>query len=372
MLSLMTWLWQLPDWPHFTWDEAALKPLEDEFLAGFNRLLGARQHLDPDDSSRLRVDWLRDEAMDTSAIEGEVLDRDSVQSSIQLELGLKADKKRSGPSEAGIAQMLVTLVLQFGKPLTRSMLHDWHRKVMNNRRDLPVGRWRKHVAPMQVVSGPEYRRRVHYEAPPSGSMAAEMAAFTKWFAQTRLPPLTRAGIAHLYFVSIHPYEDGNGRLARALAQKALAQGLGEPSFVALSQEIRARQKGYYEALKRTNRTLEVTAWLKWFAETALAARTRTQHRVDRVIQKTRMLDRLRGRLNPRQEKVLLRLFEEEPEGFRGGLSAANYLSIVQSRASRVSPATVTRDLAELVEMCALQRTGEKRHTRYWLNLPELA
>ena len=179
-----------------------------------------------------------------------------------------------------------------------------------------------------------------------------------------MPALTRAGIAHFYFECIHPFEDGNGRIGRALAEKALAQSLGEPTRIALSRAIIHRQAAYYQALESAGRSLDITAWLLWFADTVLAAQSWSERRLIRLIERTRMFDRLRGRLNPRQEKALLRLFREEPEGFEGGLSAENY-----RRITRASSSTATRDLADLVAKGALRRTGERRHTRYWLDLP---
>ncbi len=361
------WLWQLPEWPRFVWDEAALRPFEMQFLLGSGRLAGAWSHLSEGDQSDLRVDWLSAEAMETSAIEGEVLDRDSVQSSVRRQFGLATDRGRSGPAEAGIAEMMVALYRDFDAPLTEHTLHDWHRMVMNGRRDLDrKGAWRDHAEAMQVVSGALHDPRVHYEAPPSEHMATEMAGFVDWFGAADLPALTKAGLAHFYFVCIHPYEDGNGRVGRAIAEKALAQTLKAPSLVALSQMIARRRRAYYDALEAANRSLEVTPWLIWFAETTLAAQTLSEHKLIRLIDKTRMLDRLRGQLNTRQEKALLRLFRAEPDGFEGGLSAANYRQITGAPAT-----TATRDLAELVKFGALKRTGERRYARYWLDLPDL-
>ena len=362
------WLWQLPDWPQFTWDDQELAPLEKRFLTGSGRLVGASAHLDDSDRDDLQIDWLSDEAMETSAIEGELLDRDSVQSSVRRQFGLKTDRRRSGPREAGIAEMMVALYREFDAPLTEATLFDWHRMVLNGRRDVDViGGWRQHAEPMQVVSGADYAPKVHYEAPPSVAMEAEMAAFIGWLNASRdLPALTRAGIAHFYFVCVHPFEDGNGRVGRALSEKALAQSLGQPSLIALSQMIARDQRGYYDALEAANRSLEITPWLMWFGETVLQALTYSEHKLTRLIDKVKMFDRLDGQLNERQEKVLLRLFRAEPDGFEGGLSAANYRQITGAIAT-----TATRDLTDLVEKGALRKTGERRYTRYYLNLPAL-
>jgi Fic family protein len=201
------------------------------------------------------------------------------------------------------------------------------------------------------------------------TVAVEMAAFIAWFNATGpagdqpLPALARAGLAHLYFESIHPFEDGNGRLGRGIAEKALANGAGQPSLTALSLVIQLRRKEYYAQLEAANKGLEVDAWLDWFADVVLAAQAHTLGWLEFLIQKTRLLDRLRGQINARQERALLRLFREGPDGFTGGLSAGKYMAITGAPA-----ATARRDLGQLVELGALRRTGQLKSTRYWLSI----
>ena len=212
--------------------------------------------------------------------------------------------------------------------------------------------------------------RVHFEAPPASKIPGEMARFVTWFNRTTpagpqpLPALTRAGIAHPYFESIPPFDDGNGRIGRAVAEKARAQYFSHPTLIALAATILSRRKTYYAALKAANKGNEVTAWLSWFAGIAIEAQRRTTARVEFLIEKTRLLDRLRGHLNSRQEKALLRILREGPEGFKGGLSAGNYVTVTGA-----SPATATRDLVDLVEKGALLRVGERRHARYHIAIP---
>ena len=169
------------------------------------------------------------------------------------------------------------------------------------------------------------------------------------------------GMAHLYFESIHPFEDGNGRIGRAIAEMALAQGLGQPSLTALSVMIERRRKAYYAALEQAQAGLEITSWLLWFGDTVLAAQDHSRRTIEFIFEKSKLLERLRGRMNSRQEKALLRVLREGVDGFAGGLSAQNYMSI-----TRTSAATARRDLSNLVALGALVRTGEKRGTRYWL------
>jgi Fic family protein len=220
---------------------------------------------------------------------------------------------------------------------------------------------------MQVVSGPVYKPTIHFEAPPSKMMLAEMQRFIAWFndtaplGKTPLSAITRAGLVHLYFVCIHPFEDGNGRVGRALAEKSLAQNLGHPSLIALAYTVERRRKDYYSALEHNNKDMEVTDWLRYFAETVIEAQTTTIKRVDFYIAKAKHYERQRDQLNERQTKVIARMFMEGIDGFKGGLSAENYISITGT-----SRATATRDLQDLVEKSAITKTGELRHTRYFL------
>ncbi len=355
------WNWQDRDWPGWRFDAGQLNAFEDRFLLQSGRLLGAWQHLTPSTMDQIKIDLLSEEAMKTSEIEGEYLDRTSVQSSVRRMFGLDADR-RAKPAEAGIAELMVACFSGFGEELTHEVLFGWHGMICAGRRDLAViGGYRNHAEPMQVVSGQFQRPKVHFEAPPSAVMFKEMTGFLEWYESTSAPALTKAGLAHLYFVCIHPFEDGNGRIARALSEKALARALGQPSMLALSREIEKQRKGYYAALEANNKSMEVTGWLVWFAETVLAAQEYSIALIDHLISKTRMLDRLRGQLNARQEKALIRVFDAGPEGFIGGLSASNYTSITGAPA-----ATARRDLVDLVAKGALTRTGERKGTRYWL------
>ena len=267
--------------------------------------------------------------------------------------------------------MMVDSYQSFSEPLTEEMLFRWHRMVMAGRSDLrDVGRYRTTAEAMQVVSGAIYRPRVHFEAPPASRVPREMARFISWFRRTApngehpLPALTRAGIAHLYFESIHPFEDGNGRIGRTIAEKSLSQSVGGPALTSLGATILARRKEYYAALERSSRQNEITNWLAWFGGVAVEAQRRTIALIEFLIDKTKLMNRLQGQLNERQEKALLRMFQEGPGEFKGGLSAGKYRAITGS-----SAATTTRDLADLVVNGALVREGERRHARYHLSVP---
>lgn len=360
----MNWNWQKDDWPDFAYEASALDRREVDFLKKSGVIIGAFRHLNDQDQEQLKVDLVSTEALKTSAIEGEFLDRDRLQSSIRRHFGLQTDSRRIPPGEEGIAEMMVDLYCGFNDALTDESLFAWHRMLTHGRRDLhDVGCCRSHEEPMRVVSGSIHQPTVHFEAPPSGQMGSQMSVFLEWFNGSRtLPSLTRAGIAHLYFVCIHPFEDGNGRIGRAIAEKALAQSIGQPSLIALAYQIEKKRKAYYQALEAANKCNAITDWLVYFADVVLEAQRTTESRIQFLIEKTKLHDRLRGKMNSRQEKVLERIFREGPEGFIGGLSAENYLAI-----TKTSRATATRDLAELVDLGALLRTGQLKGTRYWLN-----
>jgi Fic family protein len=367
----MTWNWQRREWPDFAWNGARLRKAEERFLVEGGIFAGTLKHLGLRAREQLSVEAISTEAVTTSEIEGEFLDRASVQSSIRRQLGLATDNRRVKPAEQGIAEMMVDLYRSFAKPLSKEMLFAWHRMLVKGREDLrDIGRYRTDDEPMQVVSGAIYAPKVHFEAPPSSKIPKEMARFVRWFNRTApkgvepLPALTRAGIAHLYFESIHPFEDGNGRIGRAISEKVLGQCLGRPALTALAATILVRRRAYYEALATASKDTEVTHWLAWFAGIAIEAQRRSNARAEFLIDKTRLLDGLRGQLNERQDKVLLRMLREGPEGSNGGLSAGNYSTIAGA-----SPATATRDLAEMVAKGALKRAGERRHARYSLAVP---
>jgi Fic family protein len=370
----MAWNWQHPDWPNFLWEGAALAQLEARFLQNVGEQRGSIKHAAEDDRTAILIDMMTGEALKTSEIEGELLDRDSVQASLRRQFGLEADPRRIPAAEAGIAEMMVDLYRGYADPASHDAMHRWHRMLTSGRNDIErIGAYRTHETPMRVVSGYLHKPRVHFEAPPSDAVPGEMEAFAAWFEDTApdgahpLPALTRAGLAHLRFVSVHPYEDGNGRIARALAQKALAQAAGHPSLIALSPVIQRKRTAYYDALEANNKDMEVQGWLTYFAQTVLDAQAYTQRAIDFLIAKTQLYDRVRDRLNERQARAVARMFREGPDGFKGGLSAANYIAITGA-----PRATATRDLAGLVALGVLIGSGALKSTRYALNLGDAA
>ena len=369
----MPWNWQLSEWPAFRWQGGLIDAAERRFAEGVSVTVGALRHLDADEREHLAIALLERDALGTSAIEGDLLDRGSVQSSLRKHLGLAHTPLRGHhPKEQGMAEMMADVYRRPAAALTHERLFAWHRMVMQGRRDVArVGRYRSHGEPMQIVSGPSGSERVHYEAPPSERVPADMDSLLGWFAHTApggpapLAAVARAGIAHLWFECIHPFEDGNGRVGRAMAELALAQATGTPCFTGMSAVLLRHRKGYYEQLQRHSVRLDIDGWLQWFSARALEAQAEADAHVRFLVGKAALFTRLAGQINPRQEKALLRLFREGPDGFTGGLSAGNYAAITGA-----PPATVTRDLADLVDKGALRRTGERKSTRYWLAITQ--
>jgi Fic family protein len=364
----MLWNWRHPDWPNFRFRQTLLADREALFLRQSGIVIGTVRHVPDDERISLVIELISTEALKTSEIEGEILDRDSVQSSLRRQFGLQDDGRRAAPGEQGISEMLADLFRRWNESLDDATLFHWHQCLMQGRTELrTIGGYRRHEEPMQVVSGRLDRPKVHFEAPPSSAVAAEMAGFCRWFNETNsagktpMTSLARAGLAHLYFESIHPFEDGNGRIGRAIAEKALAQGAGQPSLTALSLLIHRRRKEYYAQLEAANKTLDVEPWLDWFADLVMAAQAHTLEGLEFLLANTRLWDRLRGQINPRQEKALSRLMRAGVDGFVGGLSASKYMALTGA-----PPATAGRDLMHLVELGALRRTGQLKGTRYWL------
>jgi len=373
-MSYKIWNWLLKNWPHFSYNKDVLEKLEFQFSQNTGTVFGSIKHIQGVSKDALIVEILSNEALKTSEIEGEILNRESVQSSIKKNLGFAVKNRKVAPAESGISEMMVDLYRNYDKPLTQDLLFEWHKMITNGRRDLTdIGRYRTYEDPMQVVSGRLDKPTVHFEAPPSNKMQEEMEQFIIWFNKIHHPdnssmlPLAKAGLTHLYFVCIHPFEDGNGRIARALAEKSIALSTGQPTLISLSHTIEAHKKSYYNSLEANNTTLEVTDWMLYFGETILEAQEDTLKRIDFIVEKTKFFDRYSSQLNERQNKVILRLFDTGYTGFKGGLSSEKYTKIAKTSAS-----TATRDLKDLTDKKILIKTGMLKSSRYQLNINSIA
>ena len=360
----MMWNWQQPNWPNFTYDRAAMMQKERQFLLAIGTASALYKNVTKDDQERFLVEILSLEGLESSKIEGELLERESLQSSIRRHFGLQDGVKPSSDKEAGMAELLAEVYKSYNSPLTHEMLGNWHAMLFKQGAQIhDTGCYRTHQEPMQIVSRRYDSTKVFFEAPPSDRVPDEMTRFINWFNGSRQsePILGRAALAHVYFESIHPFEDGNGRIGRVLVEKVLSQGVEQPILIAVSKCVEKRKKDYYNELGRCNCSFEIDHWVNFFADVILEAQDYSMQLLQFLIKKSRLFAELKDKLNPRQEKALLRVFAEGPSGFVGGLSADNYMTI-----TKASRATTTRDLADLVEKGALVKTGELRHTRYWL------
>jgi len=365
------YIWQQPDWPRFYWDETTLKLKLDAVRLLQGRLLGrtegAPEHTDLD----VEMDALIQNAIRTSEIEGEHLDAGSVRSSVARQLGLELAglSARTTPQSESLVALLLQATNDTGEALSQAQLCQWQSMLFPEPRPMSkirVGSLRGEQ-PMQVVSGRLDRPRVHFEAPPRHGLEAGLTLFIEWFNNppSGLDPLLRAGVAHLWLITLHPFDDGNGRVARAVTDRALAQAEQRSvRFYSLSAAIMARRKAYYDQLEQTQRgELDITRWLSWFLDTLEEALQQALLRVDRVLAKTRFWQKQAMTvLNERQVKVLNRLLDTAGEAFEQGITASKYQSM-----TKVSKATATRDLAELLDKgCLRKLPGGGRSTRYVL------
>ncbi len=370
------WIWQQPDWPAFTWKVAAIAPLLREINCLQGKLLGGAETVSGIGTLPAEMDALLQNAINTSAIEGEQLNVASVRSSLAKRLGMtQAGLPPGTPRTEGLADLLLDATRNPRQELTLQRLYGWHQALFpaggGMLTPIRVGELRGEDS-MRVVSGPIGRQTVHFEAPPRGILERELAAFLDWFNRTRheadIDPLLRAGIAHLWFVTLHPFDDGNGRLARAITDLALAQAEHHSvRFSAMAATIMENRGAYYAILEKTQRNgLDVTPWLAWFLDMLKQTLRAAELRIEHVLQKARFWQRhAQSVLSERQIKALNRLLDVGPEGFEGSINARKYMSLTQ-----VSKATATRDLAELVAKgCLVQRAGGGRSTSYEINWP---
>jgi Fic family protein len=376
-MSAPRWIWQQPDWPHFRWQNDALaQPLRDCQQA-YGQLLGMAGAVAGDLQAEDALDNLLSNIVTSSAIEGEQLDVGSVRSSLARHLGMAdVSPRRPTPRSEGLADLMLDATGQADAALDLTRLLQWHRWLFAAQDTVLPLRIRvgalRGEEPMQVVSGRLDRPTVHFEAPPREGLEAQLDAFLTWFASSRnevtLDPLLRAGVAHFWFVTLHPFDDGNGRLTRALTDLALAQAQPQAiRFHAMSASILADRSGYYQILETSQKDgLDITEWLMWFLHTLHDSLVQALHRIDRVLAKARFWQLHREQsLSPEQIKVLNRLLDGGERGFKDGINAAQYQAV-----AKVSKATATRHLADLLEKGCLRRLpGAGRSTRYEINMP---
>lgn len=367
----MKYNWQQPDWTNFDYDLQGIEDALFAFAEATGHITGILKGMPDGAQQEAIIDTMVAEAVKTSAIEGEFISRQDVVSSIRNKLGLNKKHVSVKDKKArGAAELMVDVRNSYEAPLSKEKLFEWHKMLLRESRGIQTGVWRKGSEPMQVISGTIGRERIHFEAPPSNSVQKEMDRFIRWFNDTapggkkeiKKAPV-RSAIAHLYFESIHPFEDGNGRIGRAIAEKALSQTIGRPVLLSLSRTIETNKRAYYTALETAQRSNEITEWISYFVSAIRDAQQQTSQLIEFTLAKTKFLDRFRGKLNDRQLKPVLKMLDAGLEGFEGGMTARKYISI-----TKTSKATATRDLQALVDIGALTEVGGGRSSHYLLNI----
>ena len=367
------WIWQHPEWPNFVVDASGFSERVETFHRTAERLAGQVDALSDANQTDASVDLMLSEMLASYAIEGEILDRDSVRSSLLAHFGRVVSGGGHDNNKAVAAADLIVDVRQnWHRPLSHEVLGHWQSLVVVDQITsiMMRGAYRNNPEPMRIISGGGAGRqgRIHYEAPPSADVPAEMGRFLDWYndEDTVLPGPVRAAVAHVWFEKIHPFDDGNGRVGRAISDHALSQALGRPTLACLATAINEDRRGYYSELETVGRgELNLSGFVDYFTRAVIRAQEIAVAEIEFVLGKTRFYDRYGERLNERQRKVTARIFREGRAGFAGGLSRKNYATI-----AKCSPATAARDLVDLLNAGALVSHGQGRSTRYEIACPE--
>ena len=359
------WAWEHPNWPNFSLDEEAFEARIEAFHRAAERLSGNLEAMSDEGRTDTEIALMLSEAIATSAIEGENLDRDSVRSSLLAHFGkaVARTKTTDDLKAAGAASLIVETRRNWDRPLTHEMLGAWQTMAIPEARSSLVLRGAYRESAVEIVGGFPGRHTVHYVAPPASRVPAEMERFLEWYNADGVDmegPI-RASIAHLWFERIHPFDDGNGRVGRAIADHALSQALGRPTLACLATAIGESRKDYYKAFEDfdNNERLDMNGFADYFTGAIVRAQEIARAEVGFVLDKSRFFDRHRDAMNKRQTKAMERMFREGRAGFKGGMSAKKYRVITKCPAT-----TATRDLAALRDMGALVSRGAGRGTRY--------
>lgn len=359
--------WRFKNWPKFYYNPEAIDSIVIEFAIETGEVKGILDTLPFDFKQDTVLQFMIDEAIKTSAIEGEYYSRKDVMSSIKNRLGIGDGTHIRDINARGIAELMVEVREQFSTSLTEELIKDWHAMLFTKSKLIHGGVYRTGNEPMVIVSGGYGKEKVHYEAPPSHRVPTEMKQFIDWYLNFTIKKqdirsaLIKTAIAHLYFESIHPFEDGNGRIGRAIADKCLSESLGRVLVLSLSTAIEQNKKGYYDALQLAQQSLEITDWIVYFSTTILVAQRNAKELIHFTINKARFLDENRDKLNSRQLKAIVKMLDKGVEGFEGGMTAKKYMTI-----NKTSKATATRDLQDLAAKGIFMTIGGGRSVRYEL------
>ena len=367
---LMNYFWQHNEFPNFHFKIEECFSHFQEFATQLGEVNGLFVNVSEINKKEIVLQIILSEALKTSEIEGEYFSREDVISSLQKQLGISNDTIPSKDKRANaISKLMLQVRNDYQNPLKLQMLKEWHQTLMKDDKTVKDGEWRSSEDPMQIISGRVGKIEIHFEAPPSKDLPKLLIEFEKWYQNFPYQEIgqigramLRAALIHLYFETLHPFEDGNGRIGRALAEKALAETLEVPVMISISKKIEEDKKEYYKALKRAQKTQEVSNWLHYFFNILIEAQKEVKQTVLYVIEKALYFDRFKSQLNERQIKAIQKMTEKGKYSFEGGMTAKKYIVI-----NKTSKATATRDLQLLFEIGAFIREGDGRSVKYTIN-----
>lgn len=366
------YIWENKNWTDFKWSSDRLLPFLGRARQAQGKILIRVGALGVPLTDQAQAEILTEEAMQTSAIEGELLSRDSVRSSVARQLGLaQAGLPKIDRHVDGLVEILLNATRNYDKPLTAKRIQSWHAALFptgySGLIKIRVGKWRKEA--MQVISGPVGREKIHFQAPPAENLDGEMKIFLNWWANSngKMEGFLRAAIAHFWFVTIHPFDDGNGRIARVLTDMALAQDEKlQMRFYSLSSQIMEERSDYYDVLEESSKgRSDITAWLEWFLECSVRAMQKSETIIGNVLAKADFWKKFsQTAMNERQRKVVNKLLDTGAGEFKGGLTTRKYGSL-----TKTSRATAFREISDLVDKKVLRQNseGKGRSVSYDLN-----
>ena len=361
--------WEHKEWASFVYNENIINEFTQKIAENLGEISGMQKSFDFEKQQDTLIKIIISEAQKTSEIEGVYISRQDLMSSIRKKLGLSLGKALIKDKRAeNVALLMLQVREDYSKKLSEKLIKHWHSILFANSKYINSGEYRTGDEQMQIISGATGKEIVHYEAPTSKRVPAEMKNFVKWYCSFETKGeiqkiIIKTAVTHLYFESIHPFEDGNGRIGRALIEKCLFESFGKAVLLAIATAIEKNKNQYYAELKKAQNTLNIDSWLLYFAKMLLEAQQITIDIILYSIQKTHFFDKFKSDLNDREQKVINKMFDAGQEGFEGGMTAKKYISI-----TKTSKATATRDLQHLAEIGALQQQGDGRSVHYLLKV----
>lgn len=364
----MIYFWQQKEFPNFQFQPSNFTNQIENFTLLLGEINGLFQNISIEEQQEIFIQFAIFEAIKTSEIEGEYFSREDIMSSIQNQLGISTNFISKDKKAQAVSALMLQVRADYSRPFSIEMLKKWHSILMQYNLGINEGNWRKSIEPMQIISGRYGNISVHFEAPPATAVPILMQQFEDWYNYFAIDSLGlvgnamfRSALAHLYFETIHPFEDGNGRIGRALSEKTLVDKLEKPLILSLSKSIEKNKKEYYSELKNAQRQQDVNQWISFFFNILIEAQNEVLATVYFSVKKAQFFDKFKEKLNQRQLKVISKMMEYGIDGFKGGMTAKKYISL-----TKTSKATATRDLQDLFEMGVFTKHGFGRAVSYQL------